>query len=206
MVSASMDTLGRELPVPLMFTDAVNEPPGPSDASPKQSANGNWVAPVRKDESRHTGRPSEVVMLESVTEDCSLKKAAMYWPVHAFGPLLMVVDAHLPDAQVMESSRLQGWAATSGRARRVEAIRMSAARKDGPPRTWNVECRIAMAPIIQHSPFNIQHSAFSVTLAPLVQSASLRRHRPGARALANRRGDASPLADPRPARGGARDR
>src|SRR5262249_13695385 len=140
IVSASIDTLGRELPVPLMFTDAVNEPPGPSDASPKQSANGSAVPPGKIDESRQIGSPRDVVMLDSVTEDCSVKNAAMSWPVHAFGPLLMVVDAHLPDAQVMEISRLQGWAATSGRARRVEAIRMNAARKDGPPETRNVEC------------------------------------------------------------------
>src|SRR5205085_1446308 len=165
IVSASMAKLGSDGPVLLTFTLAVNEPPGFSEASPKQMANAPVPSTGNVLVSKQKPRPREVVMLVTVTACSPLKNAAMYCPLHAVAPLLMVVDVHLPVPQLIEICRSHGWAARAGRGVRERRVRMSAARKKGPP--WvNAECRVQNAEIGSRRQFCILHSAFCIPLLP----------------------------------------
>jgi hypothetical protein len=134
-------TLGSTAPDAWTLVVEVNDAPGPSDASPKQSANAPASGTGKVDESKHSLSPSDVVAPESVTFGASLMKPTMYSPLHAVVPALSVVAVHCPDAQDIEICRLQGgcWA-RAGRVRRERKVRMTAERKKEPPGTRNVEC------------------------------------------------------------------
>jgi hypothetical protein len=88
----------------------VNDPPALRDALPKQNASGT-CCPGNDDESKQSVSPRELLVPENVALACSPKKPMKYPPVHAFVPLLTVVEEHCPDVQLMVMARLQAcWA------------------------------------------------------------------------------------------------